>query len=362
MAVKALHQGAFDFIEKPFQPERLANTVAQAVSQYQNALSSQSRANYLASAKGLEQILIGQCKSIQLLREQIAKVAAMDTNVIIYGETGCGKELVAQCLHQASERQRGQFVAINCGAIPENLFESELFGHEAGAFTGAVKRRIGKLELADKGTLFLDEIESMPLAMQVKVLRVLQDHVVERVGSNQPITIDLRVIAAAKEELRQHAEFRQDLFYRLNVAQLYLPPLRERGEDILLLFEHFCVQVKPTWRGLSEADRLALLTYRWPGNVRELRNVALRYVLDDTISVGEILVSRPGMTEEEASAGLPLAIQVHNFERKVIAQALHRHQGNISEVMKELDLPRRTLNQKMQKFGLIRGDFTSQEE
>ncbi len=230
MAVKALHQGAFDFIEKPFQPERLANTVAQAVSQYQNALSSQSRASYLASAKGLEQILIGQCKSIQLLREQIAKVATMDTNVIIYGETGCGKELVAQCLHQTSERQRGQFVAINCGAIPENLFESELFGHEAGAFTGAVKRRIGKLELADKGTLFLDEIESMPLAMQVKVLRVLQDHVVERVGSNQPITIDLRVIAAAKEELRQHAEFRQDLFYRLNVAQLYLPPLRERGK------------------------------------------------------------------------------------------------------------------------------------
>ncbi|EGR4449068.1 sigma-54-dependent Fis family transcriptional regulator [Vibrio cholerae] len=362
MAVKALHQGAFDFIEKPFQPERLANTVAQAVSQYQNALSSQSRTHYLASAKGLEQILIGQCKSIQLLREQIAKVAAMDTNVIIYGETGCGKELVAQCLHQASERQRGQFVAINCGAIPENLFESELFGHEAGAFTGAVKRRIGKLELADKGTLFLDEIESMPLAMQVKVLRVLQDHVVERVGSNQPITIDLRVIAAAKEELRQHAEFRQDLFYRLNVAQLYLPPLRERGDDILLLFEHFCVQVKPTWRGLSEADRLALLTYRWPGNVRELRNVALRYALDDSISVGEILVSRPGMTEEEASAGLPLAIQVHNFERKVIAQALHRHQGNISEVMKELDLPRRTLNQKMQKFGLLRGDFTAQEE
>lgn len=286
----------------------------------------------------------------------------MDINVIIYGETGCGKELVAQCLHQASERQRGQFVAINCGAIPENLFESELFGHEAGAFTGAVKRRIGKLELADKGTLFLDEIESMPLAMQVKVLRVLQDHVVERVGSNQPITIDLRVIAAAKEELRQHAEFRQDLFYRLNVAQLYLPPLRERGDDILLLFEHFCVQVKPTWRGLSEADRLALLTYRWPGNVRELRNVALRYALDDSISVGEILVSRPGMTEEEASAGLPLAIQVHNFERKVIAQALHRHQGNISEVMKELDLPRRTLNQKMQKFGLLRGDFTAQEE
>ncbi|HAS4616903.1 TPA: sigma-54-dependent Fis family transcriptional regulator [Vibrio cholerae] len=306
MAVKALHQGAFDFIEKPFQPERLANTVAQAVSQYQNALSSQSRAHYLASAKGLEQILIGQCKSIQLLREQIAKVAAMDTNVIIYGETGCGKELVAQCLHQASERQRGQFVAINCGAIPENLFESELFGHEAGAFTGAVKRRIGKLELADKGTLFLDEIESMPLAMQVKVLRVLQDHVVERVGSNQPITIDLRVIAAAKEELRQHAEFRQDLFYRLNVA--------------------------------------------------------LRYALDDSISVGEILASCPGMTEEEASAGLPLAIQVHNFERKVIAQALHRHQGNISEVMKELDLPRRTLNQKMQKFGLLRGDFTAQEE
>ena len=182
MAVKALQQGAYDFIEKPFDPERLSQTVSEAVDKYQSGQDRNSRQNYLDNLKGIEQVLIGRSKVMCDLREQIQKVASIDTNVIIYGETGCGKELVASCLHEFSLRKSHPFVPLNCGAIPENLFESELFGHEAGAFTGAAKRRIGKLEFADKGTVFLDEIESMPLSMQVKVLRTLQDNVVERRG------------------------------------------------------------------------------------------------------------------------------------------------------------------------------------
>ncbi|EIE1272754.1 sigma-54-dependent Fis family transcriptional regulator [Vibrio parahaemolyticus] len=358
MAVSALQKGAFDFIEKPFQPERLSQRVTEAVETYRAQTSTQDRQEYLASVSGLEEVLIGRSRVMQQLREQVAKLARIDTNVIIYGETGCGKELVATSLHKESQRKSHRFVPINCGAIPENLFESELFGHEPGAFTGASKRRIGKLEYADKGTLFFDEIESMPLSMQVKVLRSLQEHTVERVGGNQQINVDLRVIAAAKEDLNDHEEFRQDLYYRLNVAQIYLPPLREREEDALILFEHFALQTNSDSRPLSDADRNAVLSYAWPGNVRELRNVAMRFALDDTVSVMEILSSRPSSTTEDTQAGVPLMIQLHNFERKVLHDSLVRHQGRINEVMQELDLPRRTLNQKMQKFGLNRSDYT----
>ncbi|HGS5146458.1 TPA: sigma-54-dependent transcriptional regulator [Vibrio parahaemolyticus] len=358
MAVSALQKGAFDFIEKPFQPERLSQRVTEAVETYRAQTSTQDRQEYLASVSGLKEVLIGRSRVMQQLREQVAKLARIDTNVIIYGETGCGKELVATSLHKESQRKLHRFVPINCGAIPENLFESELFGHEPGAFTGASKRRIGKLEYADKGTLFFDEIESMPLSMQVKVLRSLQEHTVERVGGNQQINVDLRVLAAAKEDLNDHEEFRQDLYYRLNVAQIYLPPLREREEDALILFEHFALQTNSDSRPLSDADRNAVLSYAWPGNVRELRNVAMRFALDDTVSVMEILSSRPSSTTEDTQAGVPLMIQLHNFERKVLHDSLVRHQGRINEVMQELDLPRRTLNQKMQKFGLNRSDYT----
>ncbi|MGC9458719.1 sigma-54-dependent transcriptional regulator [Vibrio genomosp. F10] len=359
MAVNALQLGAYDFIEKPFHPERLSNTVNEAVEKYQAQCEKTGRASYLNNLTGIEKVLIGRSKVIRELRTQVAKIAAIDTNVIIYGETGCGKELVASCLHNESSRKDHHLVALNCGAIPEHLFESELFGHEAGAFTGAVKRRIGKLEYADKGTLFLDEIESMPLAMQVKVLRSLQDHVIERVGSNTQLNVDLRVIAAAKEDLLGHEQFRPDLFYRLNVAQLYLPPLREREDDALVLFEYFTREANKETRNMSDADAKALLAYSWPGNVRELRNVAIRFALDESMSVGEILSCRPNAQIEQSSVGLPLAIQMETFERQIILDALTRCNGCISDVMKALDLPRRTLNQKMQKYSLNRSDYTA---
>ncbi|NQZ92377.1 MAG: sigma-54-dependent Fis family transcriptional regulator [Moritella sp.] len=357
MAVNALRDGAFDFLEKPFDPDKLIETVGCAIEKRQLQLGANKREEYLQQAQGLDQILIGSSPGMVELRQQLVKIANIDTNVIIYGDTGCGKELVADCLHKVSTRSQGNFVALNCAAIPEALFESELFGHEAGAFTGAIKKRIGKLEYADKGTLFLDEIESMPLNMQIKMLRILQEKLIVRVGGNKSIAIDVRVIAAAKESLKDNQGFRQDLFYRLNVAQLYLPPLRERGEDILLLFEHYVNLANIHAKPLSGMDEKTLLAYGWPGNVRELINVATRFGLDASLTVADILVTKPLASIDSSASELSLAMQTQNFERKVIAEALRTHKGSIIEVMDILDLPRRTLNQKMQKYDLHRADY-----
>src|SRR5690606_30382596 len=240
----------------------------------------------LAGRQALEQRIIGRSPAMQHLRELIANVADTAANVLIEGETGTGKELVARCLHDFSRRQAHPFVALNCGGLPESLFESEIFGHEAHAFTGAGKRRIGKIEHANGGSLFLDEIESMPANLQIKLLRVLQEHSLERLGSNQPIQVDCRIIAATKADLDEQSkagQFRSDLFYRLNVVTLELPPLRERREDILLLFEHFLQQSSLRFdRTTPELDRqtiATLMAHDWPGNVRELRNVAERFAL-----------------------------------------------------------------------------------
>lgn len=357
MAVNALRDGAFDFLEKPFDPDKLIEAVGCAIEKRQLQLGANKREEYLQQAQGLDQILIGSSPAMVELRQQLVKIANIDTNVIIYGDTGCGKELVADCLHKVSARSQGNFVALNCAAIPEALFESELFGHEAGAFTGAIKKRIGKLEYADKGTLFLDEIESMPINMQIKMLRILQEKLIERVGGNKSIAIDVRVIAAAKESLKDNQAFRQDLFYRLNVAQLYLPPLRERGEDILLLFEHYVNLANIHAKPLSGLDEKTLLVYGWPGNVRELINVATRFALDASLTVADILLTKPLVTIDTGSSELSLAMQTQNFERKVIDEALRTHKGSIIEVMDILDLPRRTLNQKMQKYDLHRADY-----
>ncbi|KZE31803.1 two-component system C4-dicarboxylate transport response regulator DctD [Crenobacter luteus] len=350
LAVQAMKDGAYDFLEKPFSPERLVEVARRALEQRRLALEVEALRGRLAARDTLEARLIGVSPAIERLRRLIADVADTSANVLIHGETGTGKELVARCLHEASARRRQHFVAINCGGLPENLFESEIFGHEAGAFTGASKRRVGKIEHAAGGTLFLDEIESMPVGMQIKLLRVLQERTLERLGSNASIPVDTRVVAATKADLKAMGEagrFRSDLYYRLNVVSLELPPLRERREDVPILFEHFVAQAALRFERdappIAPADVAALLAYPWPGNVRELRNLAERHVLG--------LGCRPGETLAEPVA-LPLAQAVEQFERALIAEALRRHDGNLTRTSEALKIAKTTLFDKVKKYGL----------
>lgn len=372
MATQAMKLGAYDFIEKPYLPERLSERVSRACDKHRLLRENSKLQQHLDSLQGLEATLIGISAPMQRLRAQISRFAELDTSVVIYGETGTGKELVAQCLHDFSSRAKRNFVPINCSAIPETLIESELFGHEAGAFSGAKQRRIGKFEHADGGTLFLDEIETMPLFVQVKILRALQDELVERLGSNQQHKVKLRVVAASKEALRDHQSFRQDLYYRLNVSELHIPALRERLEDAPLLFDHYLRIVTANYnlspRVLSAQDISDLLQYSWPGNVRELKNIAVRYALDSEQNIADLLqlhaleganalTTSADKPKRVASETQPLADQVASFEAQLIKNALARHEGSIKKVMYELDLPRRTINQKMIRYAITRSDY-----
>jgi len=368
MAIQAMRNGAYDFIEKPFVPERLVEVIHRACEKRHLMIENLRLQQDISLRSGIDSRIIGISPSIQALKRDLLKCAALETNVIIYGETGSGKELVAQCLHEYSRRNEHHFVPINCGAIPENLIESELFGHEVGAFTGAAKKRIGKFEHADGGTLFLDEIESMPAHLQIKILRALQEQVIERLGGNQLIPVNLRVVAAAKVDLRTEESFRQDLYYRLNVSFLNLPPLRERQEDISLLFEHYarkaCTQHNCQLRRVTEQDIQVMQQYGWPGNVRELKNAAIRYALDGGLSLADTLFPKT-LTIEQSRSGvesLSLGAQMANYERDIICQTLKKYQGNIKAVMDQLDLPRRTLNQKMVKYDINRQEFFDEGE
>jgi two-component system C4-dicarboxylate transport response regulator DctD len=353
MAVDAMRDGAYDFLEKPFTPETLMSSLRRALEKRSLVLENR-RLHERADAKTrLDATLIGLSAGMQTLRRQVLDLAPLPVNVVIRGETGSGKEMVARCLHDFGPRASKPFVALNCAAIPEQLFEAELFGHESGAFTGAQGKRIGKLEYAHGGTLFLDEIESMPLAQQVKLLRVIQDRRLERLGSNQSIAVDLRIIAATKPDLLEEARagrFREDLAYRLNVAELRLPPVRERREDIPSLFSHFAqAAAQRLGRGapvLSGGQLSHLLSHDWPGNVRELANAAERQVLG---------LDNPA--SNDAPVGQSLADQQESFEAHCLRSALTRHKGDIKAVLNELQLPRRTLNEKMQRHGLLREMF-----
>ncbi len=356
LAVQSMRSGAYYFIEKPFSPEHLVEEVRRAREKRALTIEVRRLRHKLADGGRLEGRIIGRSPAIVKLRRVIADIAGTSASVLISGDTGTGKELIARCLHDESPRRKGHFVAINCGGLPEHLVESELFGHEAGAFTGAAKRRIGKIEYASGGTLFLDEVETMPVSVQIKLLRVLQERTLERLGSNTSVAVDCRIVAAAKGDLGKMAadgQFRADLYYRLAVASLALPALRDRREDIPLLFAHFTEQASVVHGrpvpALDDARLGTLMAYDWPGNVRELRNVADRCVLG-------IETGFPPFAEAAAVEPLSLTEAVVAFERAMIVDALGRSGGSLGRTASALRIPKSTLYDKMTRLGIADGD------
>lgn len=361
MAVGAIRNGAYDFIEKPFSADLLLDVVHRALEKRTLTLENRKLRQELQAQSAPGPRIIGTSPAILQLRQLVLTVADTPADVLLMGETGTGKDLLARYIHEHSPRRERNFVAINCGGVPETLIESELFGHEKGAFTDARERRIGKLEHANGGTLFLDEIESMPMSLQIKLLRVLEERAIERLGSNTLIPLDLRIIAATKADLRALAEtgeFREDLYYRLNVVRIDIPPLRARPQDIPMLFQHFALLASSLYEReippLSPERVHRLMSHDWPGNVRELRNLAERYVL-----LGEACTfdfdDRPITEQEPMAPGL--AARVEHFEKTLIQGELARHGGSIKHTLESLKLPRKTLYDKMKKYDLDKKDY-----
>jgi two-component system nitrogen regulation response regulator NtrX len=362
MAVKATRLGALDFLEKPISTDKLLLTVEHALRLQR--LENENR--QLRQRLGKHE-LVWKGEAMRRVMVQLERVAASETRVCILGETGTGKELVARTIHDRSTRAAGPFITLNCAAVPAELIESELFGHEKGSFTGASGRHIGKFEQADQGTIFLDEIGDMPLAMQAKLLRVLEEGEIERIGGDKPIAVNVRVVVATHRNLEarvKEEKFRQDLFHRIYVFPLVLPPLRERREDIPALVEHFAQQVcqlngwKPV--GFSTEAMAALQAYSWPGNVRELRNVVERLMLlasESQVDLSTVDLALPKTSVAVSPVGAiigsgALAQRVDAFEREVILEELKRSQNNMSLAAKNLGLERSHLYKKAEQLGI----------
>jgi len=360
-AVRAIKMGAFDFIEKPLSLDKTVLVVANALRQ--RHLETENRA--LRARVDEELTMIGESYAMTQLREQVAMAAPTNGRVLIFGDNGTGKELVARSIHQLSRRRGGPFVEVNCAAIPEELIESELFGHMRGSFTGAVADRRGKFEAADGGTIFLDEIADMSLKTQAKVLRVLQEQVIEPVGSTTRIKVDTRVLAATNKDLLaeiRNGRFREDLYFRLNVIPIFVPPLRDRGEDIPLLAIHFTrLFAREYGRRLKTLDPgalTALTRHGWPGNIRELRNVVERLMImvpGEVISADDLTFLGPtpaGPVAADAAPGRPLHEARDEFERDYILKTLASQQGNISRTSEVLGVERSNLYRKMRGLGI----------
>jgi two-component system, NtrC family, C4-dicarboxylate transport response regulator DctD len=352
MALEAMRSGAFDFVEKPAEPAYVIELLRRSLAHRELLLSHRSLKGAI-EARAIETRIIGSSPAIAALRNLVLSLALVDATVLVRGETGSGKELVARCLHEFGPRAKAPFVAINCAALPQSIIESELFGHEPGAFTGAKERRIGKIELADRGTLFLDEIESMPLEAQTRLLRVLQERKLERIGGTREIAVDIRIVSAAKSDLHALARegmFREDLAYRLDVVPLHVPALRERGTgDIERLFRHFhaeyAARLGTAARPLD--DIRDVLVHAWPGNVRELRNAAERAALGFP-AVGGV----PGGYRDAPSATpRTLAARMMGYERHELEKALGKGRL-LHETAAELGISRKTLYLKLREHGL----------
>ena len=361
LAVKAMREGAYDLIEKPFKGQTLADVAGRALDRRRLVLENRRLRAVAGKRDDIEARLPGRTQAMIDLRYRLRAVAPTDADVLIIGDTGTGKEVTARALHDISDRATKPFVAINCAALPANLIESELFGHEAGSFPGAMRTRYGKFEHARGGTVLLDEIGSMPLDLQAKLLRVIQERVITRLGSNEAVPLDVRFIATSKADLEVEVaagRFRADLFYRLNVVTLRLPALSARRADVPLLFLQLVNEAAARYRRDNvqvPPQTVTDVAHRnWPGNVRELRNAADRFVLGLELSPAE-------ETEHGAAQAIRLADQVAEFERSVIAGALVASGGNLKPVYESLGISRKTLYEKMQKYGLDRRDLGETE-
>lgn len=357
LAVQSMRDGAYDFLEKPYAPSRLVSIVQRALDKRRLTLENRALRRQVGGRDAIEARLTGRSEVMVKLRAQVRAIAATDADVLIQGATGTGKEVAARALHRGSARSGKPFVHINCAALPADLIESELFGHEAGAFAGALRARFGKFEYARGGTVFLDEIESMSQPVQAKLLHAFQNRSVTRLGSNDPIKLDVRFIAASKQDLAVAAargEFRPDLLYRLNVVTIRMPDLEERREDIPQLFAHLVAEAAARYKrpnvGIPGAILTAVAARTWPGNVRELRNAADRFALGLDLDIGTPL--SPDAPDRSLSE------QIAEHEKSLIAAALMTHHGSLKDTYEALGLSRKALYEKMQKYGLSRESFT----
>jgi len=360
LAVDAMKQGATDFMTKPINLDKLELVLGRVLKAKKIELENEQLRVQLDDKYGLENI-IGHSAPMQEIFETIRQVASSRATVLIQGESGTGKELVAKAIHQLSPRTKGPFVAVHCAALSRNLLESELFGHEKGAFTGAMERRIGRFEKADGGSLFLDEISEIDASVQVKILRALEERQIERVGGDTPVDVDSRLIAATNRDLKgmvDEGEFREDLFYRLYVVVITLPPLRERQDDTLLLLNHYLAvfneENAKQIAGFTPAAYEILSAYDWPGNIRELRNLVERMVV---LSRGKLLDVKdiPVLVREKTCDGevrINTDLTVDEMEKRMVVQALEKTGGNRTKAAEKLGISRRTLHRKLNQYGI----------